>query len=163
MTAGGAAMYTLKVDSNISKVYGFTVILAAGAGMIGQSGYVIAQAKASPRDGAAVISFMNVAQIGTIVLALTIAGSIFQNVAIDNLKSSLDGYGYPIQALKGAVAGTQSVIFEQGTPAVRGLALKALIDAMDDVFVLLIVGGAVTVLAGLAMKREAVDLPKVEF
>ena len=162
MTIGGALMFTLDVQSSVSKVYGYSAIMAAGAGLVGQSGYVIAQAKTPLRDSAAVISFMNVAQIGTIVLALTIAGSIFQNVAIGNLTRALGEYGYTLTELKGAVAGTQSIIFQQGSPEVRRLALKALIDAMDDVFVMVIAGGAVTALAGLGMKKEKLDLPKIQ-
>ena len=127
-------MFTLDVQSSVSKVYGYSAIMAAGAGLVGQSGYVIAQAKTPVRDSAAVISFMNVAQVGTIVLALTIAGSIFQNVAIDNLTSALGECGYTLAELKGAVAGTQSIIFQRGSPEVRRLALKALIDAMVSLF-----------------------------
>ena len=162
MTLGGALMYTLKVDSSVAKVYGYTVLVAAGAGLVGQSGYVIAQAKVPASGASAVISFMNVAQIGTIVLALTIAGSIFQNTAINNLTNALNGFNYDAAAIKSAVAGTQSAIFEQGSPLVRSLALKALIDAMDNVFVMILAGGALTILVGLGMKKEKLDLPKIE-
>ena len=163
MTVGGALMHEIDVQTPVSRVYGYTVLVAVGAGLIGQSGYVIGQAKAPVRQASAVISFMNVAQIGTIVLALTIAGSIFQNVAINRLTTALAGRGYSFDDIKGAVAGTQSIIFRQGSPEVKELALKALIDAMDNVFVMIIAGGAVTTVAGLLMKREKVLLPKVQF
>jgi hypothetical protein len=162
MTIGGALMYTIDVDTPTEKVYGYTVLMAVGAGMVGQSGYVIAQAKATPADVSAVISLLNIAQIGTIVLALTIAGTIFQNVSLNNLNSALAGYGYSAAEIKTVVAGTQSIIFQRGSAEVKRLALKALIDAMDDVFIMIIAGGAVTLLTGLAMKREKVLLPKIE-
>ena len=162
MLIGGALMHTLKVDTSTAKVHGYTTLMAAGTGLVGQSGYVIAQAKVPPNRASEVISFMNVAQIGTIVLSLTIAGTVFQNVAIHNLTSALGGMGYTAADIKSAVAGSQSVIFEKGGPLVRGLAVKALVDAMDDVFVLVLVGGVVTILVGAAMKREKVDLPKIQ-
>ncbi len=163
MTIGGALMQTVGVETHPSRVYGFTVLVAAGAGLIGQCGYVIAQAKVPPRRVSAAISFMNVAQLGTIVLALTIAGTIFQNLAINNLTTRLAEYGYSVEEIKSAVAGTQSIIFRQGSAEVRKLALEALIDAMDNVFALITAGGAVTIVAGLLMKKEKVLLPKVQF
>lgn len=161
MTIGGALMYTIKVDSSTSTVYGYTVLVAAGSGLVAQSGYVIAQAKVPPQQVSAAISFMNVAQIGTIVLALTIAGAIFQNEAINNLTNALHAFNYTPDEIKSAVAGTQSIIFAEGSPEVKQLALNALINAMDDVFILIAVGGAVTILAGFAMKKEKVDLPTI--
>ena len=161
MTAGGALMYTLDVDTSTTKVYGYSVLMGAGGGLIGQAGYAVAQAKVSPREVSAAISFMNVAQIGSIVLALTIAGSVFQNVAIQKLSVALAGQGFTIEEIKGAVAGTQSVIFQQGSPEVKMAALKALIQAMDKVFALVIAGGALTVVSAIFMKREKVFLPSV--
>jgi MFS family permease len=162
MTIGGALMYTLDVDTSTSKVYGYTVLVAAGAGLVGQAGYVIAQAKVSTREDSAIISFMNVAQIGSIVLALTIAGSVFQNIAIHKLVVALAGQGYTLDQIKSAVAGTQSVILQQGSPEVRKLVLDALIKAMDQVFVMIIAAGALTIIVGLLMKKEKVLLPTVQ-
>jgi hypothetical protein len=162
ITIGGALMFTIDVDTSTSKVYGYSVLVAIGVGLTLQAGYTIAQAKVPPHQVPSVISFMNVAQIGTIVIALTIAGTVFQNVGLRNLENALDGYGYGKADLAGAVAGTKSAIFAHGSPEVRRLALKAIIDAMDDVFVLILVAGAFMVLSSLAMKFEKVDLPKVE-
>src|SRR5256885_10240430 len=78
MTIGGALMHTLDIDTSSPQIYGYSVLIAAGSGLVGQAGYVLAQAKVSAREASAVISFMNIAQIGSIVLALTIAGSVFQ-------------------------------------------------------------------------------------
>ena len=162
MTIGGALMHTLEVDTSTTKIYGYSVLMAAGAGLVAQSGYVVSQVKVSTREASAVISFMNVAQIGSIVLALTIAGSVFQNVAIQKLTAALAGQGYTLDQIKSAVAGTQSVIFQQGSPAVRKLALNALIKAMDQVFAMIIAAGALSIITGLLMKKEKVLLPTVQ-
>jgi MFS family permease len=162
MTIGGALMHTLDVDTSTPKIYGYTVLMAAGSGLVSQAGYVVAQAKVSARDDSAIISFMNVAQIGSIVLALTIAGSVFQNVAIHKLAVALAGQGYTLDQIKSAVAGTQSVILQQGSPEVRQLVLSALIRAMDQVFAMVIAAGALTIIVGLLMKKEKVLLPTVK-
>jgi MFS family permease len=162
MTIGGALMYTLDIDTSTSKVYGYTVLMAAGSGLVVQAGYVIAQAKVSTLEDSAIISFMNIAQIGSIVLALTIAGSVFQNVAIHKLTVALAGHGYTLDQIKSAVAGTQSVILQRGSAEVRKLALGALIGAMDQVFAMVIAAGALAIIVGLLMKKEKVILPTVQ-
>jgi hypothetical protein len=51
-----------------------------GAGLAQQSAYSIAAAKVAPHEIPAAVSFINIAQIGPIVIALTISGAVFQNV-----------------------------------------------------------------------------------
>ena len=159
---GGILMHTVDINTSTSKIYGYTSLMGIGAGLVAQSGYVISQAKVTPEEASSVISFMNLGQIGSIVIALTIAGTVFQNTAIRNLTNSLAGHGFSVPEIKSAVAGTQSVIFQKGSPEVKELALKAIIGAMDDVFILLIVAGAVGITVGLLMKREKVLLPTIE-
>ena len=162
LAVGGGLMYTLDVETSVSKVYGYSVLVAAGAGLVGQAGYVITQAKVPASAIAAAISFQNVAQTGCIVFALTIAGSVFQNEAIRHLVTALSHYGFSIDQIKTAVAGTQSVVFEKGSLEVKALALKALIDGMDQVFLMLVAAGGMNVIIGLLMKKEKVLLPKVQ-
>lgn len=162
MTAGGVLMYTIDIDTATSKVYGYSVLVALGAGLVGQAGYVITQAKAPPEEISGAISFQNVAQIGGIVVALTIAGSIFQNEAISRLVQALGQHGYTPDQIKSAVAGTQSVIFAKGSIEVKRLALAAVVGGMDQVFAMLIAAGIVTIVAGLLMKKEKVLLPQVK-
>ena len=158
----GILMHTVDINTSTSKIYGYTALLGIGAGLVGQSGYVISQAKVPPKEASSVISFMNLGQIGSIVMALTIAGTVFQNAAIKNLTSSLAGHGYSIPEIKSAVSGSQSIIFREGSPEVKELALRAIITAMDDVFICLIAAGALGITVGLLMKREKVLLPTIQ-
>jgi len=162
LTAGGACMFKIGVDTATSKIYGYSVLIAAGAGLSAQLGYAVAQAKVPPQKISYAISFMNVAQIGSIVLALAIAGAVYQNVGIQKLSSALAGQGFSIDDIKNAVSGTQSAIFQQGSPEVKAAALQALIQAMNKVFALIIAAGALSIVSSLGMKREKVFLPTVE-
>ena len=151
---GGALMHTIDEDTSPSNIYGYSVIAAIGAGSALQAGYSIAAAKVNPHEVPAAIGWVNLSQIGSIVISLTMAGSIFQNLAFSKLQAALTGYGYPDSEIRNAVAGTQSVIFAEGSQEVRRLALGAIIAAMDRVFVLVIAAGAVTLVSALLMKRE---------
>jgi uncharacterized membrane protein len=104
---------------------------------------------------------MNVAQLRSIVLALTIAGSVFRNVAIHDISAALAGQGFTVAEIKSVVAGTQSAVFQRGSLEVQLATLKALIGAMDNVFALVIAGGALTIVAAVSMKREKAFLPMV--
>ena len=128
--------------------------MAIGAGCALQSGYSIAASKVKPEEVPAVIGFVNVAQIGSIVIALSISGSVFQNLAYKHLSAALAGSGFTADQIRSALAGTQSPIFQQSTPAEKAAAVAAIIKAMDSVFILVIAAGAVTLVSSVFMKRE---------
>jgi hypothetical protein len=161
MTAGGACMYTIDSDTSPSRIYGYSILLAIGCGAGNQAGYSIAAAKVKPEEIAAAIGFINVAQIGSIVISLTIAGSVFQNLAFSNLRSALEGHGFTESEIRSAVAGTQSAVFQRGTREVQQLAVKAIIKAMDSVFTLPIAAGAVTLVSSIFMRREKLFMKAV--
>ena len=125
-------------------MYGFSVLLGAGAGCFLQAGYAVSQALVDPNDIANAVGFMSIAQSLGIVVSLGIAGAIFQNRAVGliaQLLPSLD-----LEALRGAVAGTNSNLLQTLPKSSQGPVLVAIVSALDDVYVLVMVGGAVTVL-----------------
>jgi hypothetical protein len=154
MLIGGSLMYTIDSDTTPSRVYGYSVIMGMGAGLAQQSAYSIAAAKVAPHEIPAAIGFINIAQIGAVVIALTISGAVFQNVAFHKLEEALAGKGFSVQEVRGAIAGTQSAVFRSGTPEVREAAVKAIIEAMDKVYALVIAAGALMLVSSLFMKRE---------
>jgi MFS family permease len=158
---GGSLMYTIDATTSTSKIYGYSVLMAVGAGVSQQLGYSVAAAKVKPQDVPAAIGFINTAQLGSIVIALSISGSVFQNVAFKNLKDALSEKGFSIQDIRGAIAGTQSAIFESGSHEIRDMAINAIIDAMDKVYALVIAAGALALVVSLFMKREKLFMAPV--
>jgi MFS family permease len=156
MTAGGACLYTINSSTSPGRIYGYSILLAIGCGIVSQCGYGIASAKVKPDEVAVAIGFINIAQIGSGVISLTIAGTIFQNLASHHLRSALAGYGFSESEIRGAIAGTQSAVFQHGSAEVRQLAIEAVIKAMDSVFILTITAGAVCTVASVFMKSEKV-------
>jgi Fungal trichothecene efflux pump (TRI12) len=154
MLVGGALMYTVDDQTSPSRIYGYTVIMAAGAGLSAQVAYSVAPAKLPAHDVAAAVGFINLAQIGSIVISLTIAGTVFQNIAFQNLQAALMPFNVPIDEIRAALAGTQSAVFASGDAEVKAAAIKAIVKAMDKVYILVIVAGAVSLVSSLGMKRE---------
>jgi len=151
---GSALMYTVTASTSISAIYGFSVLIAIGAGLASQAAYSIAPAKVKPHQVPAAIGFINTAQIGGVFLALTISGTIFQNTAFRNLSEILEGMGFSAEDVKNAIAGSQSSLFNGLDAVVRGEAIEAIVKAIDKTYALVIAGGALALVTSLGSRWE---------
>lgn len=151
----GSALLTAYLDPSTpsSYIYGFTIITAVGTGLTLQIGYVVATLKAPEHMGDA-LALQNVSQLGGTVIALVIAGQVFQSAAIANLTNVLAATGYARVDIQSAVAGAQSRIFEEISGPLRNQAILAITQAMQRSLILVCVGGGVLTISGLLMKRE---------
>lgn len=151
-------MHTVTPETEISRVYGFSLFLAIGTGLCAQGGYALAAAKArNMHEIASSIGFMNIAQIGSVALALCISGEIFENEAFKNLTSALAGDGFTASQIRDTIAGTDSGVFKTGSPAIQRAAIGAVTNAIDKVYIQAIACGAVQIICGLLMKWEKMD------
>ncbi|KIV81965.1 hypothetical protein PV11_04111 [Exophiala sideris] len=114
MIIGGSLSYTIDADTTSSNIYDYSVLLAPGCGSTLQSGYSIAAAKVKLEEVVAAIGFIHIGQLGSAVVALNITGSVSKTLAFDNLKVALVDHHFTAAELRGAIAGTQSVILPTG-------------------------------------------------
>ncbi|MCJ1386083.1 hypothetical protein MMC17_009208 [Xylographa soralifera] len=151
----GAVFYAC-VDANTSNsaIYGFSILAAFGAGLAQQSSYSVATVKAGLNRAADAVGFINVAQIGSSMIGLTITSAVFQNVGYNNLQNALAGQGFTSEDIHAALGGQKSRIFLSASPEVRALALDAIVKAISDGYILVIAGGALALTSALFMKRE---------
>ncbi|KAH6645305.1 major facilitator superfamily domain-containing protein [Truncatella angustata] len=151
----GASLLTAYLEPATPQgyIYGFTIITAVGSGLSMQIGYAVSTLKASDHIGDA-LAVMNVAQIGGSVIALVIAGQVFQSTATNNLSVVLAETGYTLADIQSIVSGAQSHLFEELSVSLRNAAIIAVTQAIQRAFILVCVGGGVLTIAGLLMKRE---------
>lgn len=154
LLVGSALMFTVTAGTQVGAIYGFQVIIAIGAGLIAQIGYSVAPSKVAPQDMAAAIGFINVAQIGGLVIALAISGTVFQNVTFNHLSKILTPLGYSASQIKGAVAGSQSSLFNDLPTNVRDEAIELIVKSISHIYALVITAGALCLVTGLLLKRE---------
>jgi hypothetical protein len=156
---GGAVFYAL-LDPNTTnaKIYGFSVLVAFGGGLAQQSGYSVATAKAGIARAADAVALINVAQIGGVMVTLTIGSTVFQNAGYKELSKALEGRGFSPIELHAALAGQKSAILQSAGPEVKALALAAIIKTIGNEFTLVIAAGCLVVIAALLMKRERLAL-----
>lgn len=154
ITVGASLMYTVNSETGKSNIYGYSILMAIGAGSIVQAGYSIAVAKVKPHEIQAAIGFINIAQLGSATISLTISGSIFQNVAFSNLEHILAGQEYSQEEIRTVISGTTSIVFQNMTPELKEAALKGIVQAMSKVYILVIASGGLIIISSCFMKME---------
>jgi hypothetical protein len=155
---GGSLMYTVKADTSTANVYGYSILCAVGAGSALQAAYSAASAKVEPRHVPAAIGFINMAQLGGTTIALTIAGQVFQSISFRNVKNALQGLGFSDADVRAAIAGVQSDLLANVSPEIREHVLEGIVNAIDRVYILIIAGGALTLILSVFLKREKLFL-----
>lgn len=152
---GSALMYTVELDTSVSKIYGYTVLLGIGGGMYAQAGFAIAQVKVKPHEIPLAIGFISLAQVGGATIALAIASSVFLNQATDGILAVVPDQ--PRSVVQGAVSGAGSTFFQTLDPSVKTAVLGAVTHAISRIYILAITGSAMTIVLAVFMSREKVS------
>jgi hypothetical protein len=155
---GSLLMFKVTQTTHTAAIYGFEIIIAIGTGLPCQIGYSVAPAIVKPHEIPHAIGFINVAQIGGVAIALSISGSIFQNLGFQRLQDALAPYNFSESEIRSALAGAQSTIFSHGSDQVKELALGSVTSTISSIYGLLIAAGALMVVSALLMKREKLQL-----
>lgn len=160
--AGGAPLMVcaLRPTASAAMLYGLEALVAIGAGLTMITAYSVSSLTLPADDVPFGLSLQNVSQIGGSVIALALAGQIYQSTAGRNLARVVAAAGleYSQAEITAGAAGAQSALFEalKATPAVREQAVEAVAAAMRSAFVLVPVAGAVMLLAAVGMRRERI-------
>ncbi|KAL7917590.1 major facilitator superfamily domain-containing protein [Trichoderma austrokoningii] len=142
LTVSGSLFYV--PTTKPATIYGLSIVEGIGAGISAQG----------PKDAAHALTLQNLGQLGAGVIALVVAGQVYQTTAIKGLTEALAPAGYTAAEIEDAAAGAQSVVFQDLTGDLRDKAIIAVTNAIQRVFILLIVAGATSLVAALGMKRH---------
>ncbi|KAK9312634.1 major facilitator superfamily domain-containing protein [Lipomyces starkeyi] len=131
LTAGGAAMYTMKTTSPAAHVYGFSVLLGLGL-TVSQAGYDVTTRLVKADKISEAIQFMNISQGQSQLLGLVIASAIFQSEAFRGMKDLLGGMGFSDSEIQGAIAGSRSQLLETISPELRAKCLDIIVHVIES-------------------------------
>ncbi|KAJ0114270.1 hypothetical protein J7T55_010659 [Diaporthe amygdali] len=148
---GAALMYTVRADTALSRIYGYTVILGCGVGMWLQASLSVAQAVVSPENVPAAVGLVMLGQFVGICISLAIANTVFLNDARRAIQVILPDV--PSETIGSAIQGSTSGFLDTLEPNVKSRVLDAIIVAMGKVYILVIVAGGLTAVLSLFMKR----------
>ncbi|KAK7737327.1 hypothetical protein SLS53_006630 [Cytospora paraplurivora] len=90
LTAGGATMNTIKIDTPVANLYGYIVLLGLGMAT-SQAGYAVGTHLVPKERAAELLQFLNISQGQSQLIGLVIASAVFQTQAFDGLKAILGG------------------------------------------------------------------------
>ncbi|KAL8805547.1 MAG: hypothetical protein Q9200_005387 [Gallowayella weberi] len=147
---GAALMYTVNNNSSTARVYGYSILLAIGAGAFVQASFSVAQAKVRPPDIPLAIGFITAGQIGGVTISLAIANSLFLNKSSQGILAVLPTI--PKEQVQAAISGAGSAFLRQLDEGAKQGVLVAIVDAMSQVYILDIVAGALALVLCLGMK-----------
>ena len=150
--AGGALMYTVKSNTNIANVYGYSVLLGIGVGSYVQACYPVAQNLVAASEISNVIGFMSVAQSTGITVFLAIMGTIYNNEALQNVQAVLPNAA-PGDILQ-ALTGTSSATFQQLDDATKNNVVNAIITSMGPVWLVLMTAGALSFILSFFLGKD---------
>ncbi|ROW17640.1 hypothetical protein VPNG_00856 [Cytospora leucostoma] len=149
---GGVLLSLITAETPTANIYGFQILIGIGTGCFIQAGYAVIQAMVAPAEMAYAISFMMLAQLGGVGLALSIAGSVFINQAVDGLAKLLpDTSRGDLQLI---ISGTSSSYLDSLPTGQRAAAIDAIVGAMSHTFILIYVGGAVCLICSVLFTQR---------
>lgn len=139
--AGGVCMYKVTPTTSDSRLYGYSVLIGAGAGSFLQTGYAISQAMVDVSEIPNAVGFMSVGQDVGIVILLSVAGSIYQNKAALGLVAALPSFSKA--EIETIVAGTATPIYRSLSAADKTTVIGVIVSSINDVFGVVIAAGAI--------------------
>lgn len=149
---GAALMYTVRADTFLARIYGYTVVLGSVVGMMWlQASLSVAQAIVAPSDVPAAVGLVMLGQFLGICISIAIANTVFLNNARGAIQAILPDVSS--ETIVSATQGSTSGFLDTLEPSLKTRVLDAIIVAMDKVYVLVIVAGGVTAVLSLFMKR----------
>ena len=150
---GAVLMYTVKLDTSPSNVYGYSILMGLGMTTT-QAAYAVGPTIVSPDRVAECLQFMNIGQGQSQLLGLAIASAIFQSKTLNGLTAILGNKGYSHADIQGAVAGAQSTLMDRLPQALKTEALEVIVHSISDVYVMAISAGALYVVASCLLPRR---------
>lgn len=149
---GAALMYTVRLDTSESRIYGYTVLLGAGVGMWLQAPFSVVQAVVAPGDVPAAVGLVMLGQFVGITVSLAIANTVYLNDAERAIGAILPGVSS--ETIELAMEGATGGFLTSLDGDVKTEVLKAIVAATDKTYILVIVAGSLTAVLSLFMKRQ---------
>ncbi|PGG98770.1 hypothetical protein GX51_06629 [Blastomyces parvus] len=153
ITIGGALMYIVRADTPAATIYGFSILLAIGMTTT-QAAYAIGPILVKPDRVVECIQFLNISQVQSQLLGLTIASQVFQSLTLRGLGDVFQGSGYTKEDIQTAIGGVRSKVLSNATPEVRAAAIDVIVRNIGNIYVLAIAAGVLYIVCSCFLKRD---------
>jgi hypothetical protein len=154
---GGVLMFGIDISTRNANIYGYETLIATGVGLVWQSCFSIAAAKAEPMDKQRILGFFMISQFGAISMTLAIAGCLYHNLGLDSMKQSLEVIRMPEATAKLALGGLRSEFLTTLPQEVSTIIVGVVADTIARLSGIVVAGGAVVVICSFAMDWERLE------
>ncbi|KAI1050268.1 hypothetical protein LB506_001924 [Fusarium annulatum] len=157
---GSALMYTIDETTSNGKVYGYNVLVGAGAGCYIVAGFAIMQSLVPTSEIANAVGAMTISQDLGMVLFLAISGSLFHNVAVDKVGNALPTASQT--EIGNLIAGTSSVVFKALSEEEKAVVIPEIASAMKSIWAFFMAAAALSFVCACPLVKAKLDGKKIE-
>ncbi|KAL8949410.1 MAG: hypothetical protein Q9222_004479 [Ikaeria aurantiellina] len=156
-TIGGGLLSTLSLSTNFARIYGFSVIVGIGAGIVVQAPYAVAQAKNRVEDTPSVTAFISCGQMAGVALSISIGTSVLLNQSTGKIAAILPDV--PRATVQASIAGAGASFLDTVSEEQMTRVLAAVAETLGNIFYMVVAAGATAVVLAAFMKRERMLVP----
>ncbi|RKL46671.1 hypothetical protein BFJ70_g3156 [Fusarium oxysporum] len=152
---GSALMYTIDDTTSNGKVYGYNILVGAGAGCYIVAGFALMQSLVPTHE----ISNAVAQDLG-MVLFLAISGSLFHNVAVDKVGNAL-----PTASdtdIGNLIAGTSSAVFKALSEDEKDVVIPEIASAMKSIWAFFMAAAAFSFVCACPLVKAKLGGKKIE-
>ncbi|KAH7199518.1 major facilitator superfamily domain-containing protein [Fusarium oxysporum] len=157
---GSALMYTIDDTTSNGKVYGYNILVGAGAGCYIVAGFAIMQSLVPTHEIANAVGAMTISQDLGMVLFLAISGSLFHNVAVDKVGNAL-----PTASdtdIGNLIAGTSSAVFKALSEDEKAVVIPEIASAMKSIWAFFMAAAALSFVCACPLVKAKLGGKKME-
>ncbi|CAG9953673.1 unnamed protein product, partial [Clonostachys rosea f. rosea IK726] len=149
---GSALMCTVGENTPNAPIYGFMILVGAGAGCYIVAGFAIVQSLVPAGDTANAVGAMTISQDLGMVLFLAIAGSLFQNIALEKIMRVLPNTA--ASEIVQLMAGTKSPAYLRLSLEEQSLVVPEVTASMKGIWIFFTVAAAISFLLSLPLLKQ---------
>jgi MFS family permease len=154
---GSALMSRINLNTSTATIYGYEILIGIGTGAYAQASYAVIQAVIDPADMAYGITFIMIAQLGSMAFSLAICGAVFLNVTQSEIQSVLPQItDVQVQQL---ILGTSNRFLSSLSHDDRLTVLNILVDTLRQMFIPVYVATAIGLVASIFMRNKREFVP----
>ncbi|KAJ0276669.1 hypothetical protein COL940_008140 [Colletotrichum noveboracense] len=135
-----------------SAIYRYIVLIGVGTGIFIQASFSVAQAVVNPKNVAATIGFMTLAQYLGNTTTLAIANSLKLNLTETKVQNILPERS--ASEIEAAISGVAGGFVQRLDDGVKGRVIDAIVDSISKTYILVMAAGALVALLSLSIKRR---------
>ena len=156
IVASNGMLFRVDLGTSLAFIYGALVLSGLGTGLFVNAPFAIAQWLVPPAQLPAAVGFITCAQVASVTISLAIGSAVFLKLAQNGIAAVLPNV--PQSDIQAAIVGAGDSTIAALDPATQQHVLEAVVFAIQRVFILGIVAGALAVVLSFFVSRKPIDL-----